>query len=618
MCGIAGTAGGRQNAELLRAMAAAMVKRGPDGEGIWCDETVGLAFRRLAIIDLTDRSDQPMHLGALHLVFNGEIYNYKELRDDLVLLGHSFQSDGDAEVLLHAWQQWGEAALDRLNGMFAFAVWDDAKQLLTLARDFFGEKPLYYCHKPSGELVFGSELKTLFCDPEVDNAPDPSALAAFVGQGWMPDPQHSFFAKVARLPAAHVLRWEAGRIDVQRYWEPRGISVPSKYSDAVSELRDLLRDSIRLRLRSDVPVGTSLSGGIDSSAVVMLASQLAGDHSRHTFTASFPGYERDEWSYAHLVATAANVEQHHAVRPSLDGVLEDLELLVADQEEPFGSLSIYAQWSVNKKARAEGVKVLLDGQGADELFGGYAGVRGFTLRSLSQLELLRRAIQHPNRVVGPVGHSLAADYLTGPLLKLFRRRRASCYVNPEIVDGALLGNPHRPSSWSERWDPLRRELLAETFVTSLPELLRYADRSSMAHSREVRLPFLDRRIAQFAFSLPANFLYRGGLTKAILRDSLSGLVPAPVLVRRDKIAFEPPQVQWLSEPRFVSRIGEVLLDRAASNSDLYDRQSIERDIASGVWRDSQAIWRAFNAELWLAQFVNSRPALVAVQRPISV
>ena len=603
MCGIAGTAGGSPpDPGLLAAMAESMASRGPDGQGTWHDDEVGLAFRRLAIIDLNERSSQPLHLGPLHLVFNGEIYNYVELRAELAGRGHRFETEGDGEVLLHAWQEWGEGALDRVNGMFAFAVWDAQARRLTLARDPFGEKPLYYARGADGRLVFASEVKALLLDPAVGAAEDRRSLQAYLAHAVMPAPERSFFAHVARVPAAHLLRWQAGAVELAPYWTPRPVAVPATYEQAVEQVRELLLDSIRLRLRSDVPVGTSLSGGIDSSAIVMLSAELAGDHRRHAFTARFPGYERDEWHHAHAVAAAASVERHHGVEPTADDVLADLDALVLDHEEPVNSLSIYAQWRVNRAAREQGVVVLLDGQGGDELFAGYDVAAGFALRSGDVRSLARAVAARPGDLGGVV-RSLAMEHLAGGARRAYRRRTASPYGAGALAQDAGLGEPPAPPAWMRAADPLRRELLAESFLTSLPQLLRYADRSSMAHSREVRLPFLDRRVAELAFSLPASHLYRDGVTKAVVRDAVRGLVPDQILDRRDKVGFEPPQARWMAEPAFRERIVDVLLDPAARERGLYDLDAIEADARDGRWRDPAALWRALNAELWLRAMV---------------
>jgi asparagine synthase (glutamine-hydrolysing) len=577
-------------------MAETMWKRGPDGQGVWLDDEAGIACRRLAIIDLHERSDQPLHLGPLHIVFNGEIYNYKELRDELRDLGHSFETEGDVEVLLHAWDEWSEGALDRVNGMFAFAIWNDSDRSLVLATDPFGEKPLYYAVTPEG-LVFGSEVKALLLDPAVRADVNEDALALFIARGAMPTPAESFFARIDQLPGAHVARWREGRLETERYWRPGPADVPTDYEEATTELRRLLQESIRLRLRSDVPVGTSLSGGVDSSAVVALAAEIAGDHTRHAFTAAFPGFERDEWAYAVEVARRAHVVEHHKVEPTAGDLLGELETFVLDQEEPVGSASVYAQWCVMRAAKDAGVVVLLDGQGGDELFGGYAIAAGFALRAAGPAAALRELVSDPGHV-GPVGRSLAMDFLPSRLRTLYWERISTPYATKDVATSAARYR-HRLEHWIRDARPLQRELMTQTFETSLPQLLRYGDRSSMAHSRELRLPFLDRLVAEFAFSLPSPFLYRNGTSKRILRDVARDLVPASVLDRREKVAYEPPQRAWLDAPAFRQHIADVLLDPSARDRGLYETASIERDAEYGAWRDPDGIWRAFNAELWI-------------------
>jgi asparagine synthase (glutamine-hydrolysing) len=606
MCGIAGSVGGGGASEtLLQRMADTMIKRGPDGQGIWTDERAGLVACRLAIIDLHERSNQPLHFGDLHLVFNGELYNYRELREELRALGHSFDTEGDAEVLLHAWAEWGEHALERFNGMFAFAIWDAGSRRLVLATDPFGEKPLLYA-RSGDRLVFASEFKALLHDESVPADPNDDALAQFVARSVMPLPDETFFRGIRRLPGAHVLRFERGAISVERYWRPGAVDVPPTYPEAADELRELLHDSIRLRLRSDVPVGTSLSGGIDSSTVVILAAAIAGDHRRHAFTARFPGFERDEWAHAASVAERAGVVEHHAVEPAATELLDDLEQLVLDHEEPVGSASIYAQWRVMAVAKDAGVVVLLDGQGGDELFGGYEISAGFALRAAGPRAALSELVANPSRA-GVLGRSLAMDFLPRPLRRAYWRRVTTPYAAQEIASHAAAAERRR-EPWIQESSPLGRELLTQAFDTSLPQLLRYADRSSMAHSRELRLPFLDRRIAEFAFSLPAGFVYGNGRSKRILRDVGRGLVPDEVLDRRDKVGFLPPQARWLNEAVSRERIAEVLLDGHARARGLYDTAAVEADVGAGAWRDPDGIWRALNAELWLTLLTKPVPA----------
>jgi asparagine synthase (glutamine-hydrolysing) len=607
MCGIAGIVGASPpDASLLERMAETMYKRGPDGQGVWSDEHAGLAVRRLMIIDLHERSNQPMHLGPLHLVFNGELYNYKELRAELLPLGHSFETEGDTEVFLHAWAEWGQHALERANGMFAFAVWDDRERLLSLGVDRFGEKPLYYAHS-NGRLVFASEAKAILHDRSVKPAADEAAMAAFVARGMMPEAPATFFRDIERLPGAHVLRWRDGRFETERYWQPQQVDVPSDYDSAVGSLRELLLDSIRLRLRSDVPVGTSLSGGVDSSTIVSLSAKLAGDHRRHAFTATFPGYARDEWKYAHEVAERAGVVEHHAIEPNGTQALADLDQFVLDQEEPVNSLSVYAQWRVMMAAREAGVVVLLDGQGGDELFGGYAVSAGFAIREAGARAAVRELLASP-RSAALVGKSLAMDLLPTTAKRAYWRHVSTPYAAGDVVAlAAANGFPAR-DGWIESAGPLGRELRTQAFATVLPELLRYADRSSMAHSVELRLPLLDSRIAEFALSAPAGFLYRDGTPKRMLRDAGRDLVPDAVLDRRDKIGYEPPQRSWLDAPAFRQRIREVLLDPKARDRGLYETTEIAADAKTDSWRDSSGIWRALSAELWLRALVEERRA----------
>jgi asparagine synthase (glutamine-hydrolysing) len=597
MCGIAGIVGaGRPDTAALERMAGAMIHRGPDGQGMWRDEEAGFAFRRLAIIDLEERSNQPLRLGDLCLVFNGEIYNYLELREELRGLGHSFETEGDGEVLLHAWAEWEEGALDRFNGMFAFAVWDGERGRLTLAVDPFAEKPLLYRQLGEG-LLFASDVRALKAfDPAIGMA-DEGAVRDFVALGAMPRLPRTFFADVLRLPPAHVARWERGRLSLRRYWRPLRAPVPADPVLAAGRLRELLCDSVRLRMRSDVPVGTSLSGGVDSSAIVAISARLEGGHVRHAFTATFPGFERDEWDYAEEVARAANVARHHAVRPRVEELLEDLELLVRDQQEPFAGTSIYAQWRVTRAAREAGVIVLLDGQGGDELFGGYAGIAGWALRAAGPRAALG-ALVEDRALAGELAIAYAVGRTPRALARAHRLRRASPYVAHEIARAAAAVD-RLPADWRETSSPLRRELLTQAFHTSLPNLCRYGDRNSMAHSVEMRMPFLDRRVAEFALSLPPGEVFKDGVTKRALRAALRGVVPDRVLDRREKVGYETPERAWFDDPAGRERIAQVVLDPSLRASGRYDVGALERDYAAGSWSDVSALWRVLNVELWL-------------------
>lgn len=580
----------------LERMASAMVHRGPDGQGLWRDDELGLAFRRLAIIDLDERSNQPLHLGRLHMVFNGEIYNYLELRKELVGLGHDFATEGDAEVLLHAWAEWEEGALDRLNGMFAFGIWDDERHRLTLAVDPFAEKPLLYCAS-TGRLLFASDVRALKAVDPTIGLPDEDAIGAFVALNVMPTLPRTFFSDIRRLPGSHLVRWERGRLSVRRYWRPEKVPVSPDPTIATERLQELLGDAVRLRLRSDVPVGTSLSGGVDSSGIVGICSRLAGGHVRHAFTASFPGFERDEWCYAAEVARAAGVAGHHRVCPTSGELLDDLELLVRDQQEPFGGTSIYAQWRVMRAAREAGVIVLLDGQGGDELFGGYSGVAGWALRSTGPRAALS-ALAADRGIAEDLAIAYAVGRVPRALARHHRMRRASPYVRRELAR-EVASLDRLPADWKHTGSPLRRELLVQAFRTSLPNLCRYGDRNSMAHSVEMRMPFLDRRVAEFALSLPPSMVFDKGVTKRVLRSALRGVVPDAVLDRREKVGYETPERAWFEDSDGRARIAQIVLDPSVRTSGRYDTTALERDFAAGSWSDAGALWRVLNVELWL-------------------
>jgi asparagine synthase (glutamine-hydrolysing) len=571
-------------------MGSAMVHRGPDAEGTWRDELAGFAFRRLAVIDLDERSNQPLHFGALHLIFNGEVYNYIELREDLQNRGHRFSTAGDGEVLLHAWAEWGERALDRVNGMFALALWDAEMRRLTLASDPFGEKPLYW-RREGERIVFASTIGAILRASSSASV-DEDILSAYVAVARLPEPDRSFVKDIHRLPGAHMLRWEAGRVEVSRYWRPTPAPAPADFEAAAARLRDLLTRSVALRLRSDVPVGTSLSGGVDSSAIVALSASIADQHLRHAFTARFPGFERDEWPRAAVTAKAADVSDHHPVEPTAEGLIDDLERFVVDHEEPVLGSSVYAQWCVMRAAAQTDVVVLLDGQGADEFFAGYEGTVGYALLADRPVRGLR------DRRRAELLRCAAARWAPRALVRRYRLMLSSPYAPADVRRAAAALEPPY-EDWFGGEDPLRRELLLQMTATSLPGLLRYADRNSMAHSREVRLPFLDRSIVEFALGVPSRFLYDRDETKRVLRAAVRHVVPAEVLSQREKIGYATPESRWLSRPAARERIAEVLLDRDTVRRGWLDAPPIEADLENGSWRDSAAIWRALNAELWV-------------------
>jgi asparagine synthase (glutamine-hydrolysing) len=562
MCGIAGVVEAHPDEAVLRAMSSMLAHRGPDGSGqVIRDDCVGFAHRRLAIIDRTDGGAQPMRgPSGTEIVFNGEIYNYLELRRELAASGVTFETESDTEVLLAAYERWGTDCLSRLNGMFAFAIYDPTRRVLFAARDRFGEKPFYYHVTRSGAFVFASELKALFAHPAVPRLADVSSIYAFLRYKRTELEPATFFEGIRSLPPGHflIVPSDGGEPRIARYWslvdEPLDTRPASLLTD---EFGGLLGDSIRLRLRSDVPLGSSLSGGLDSSAIVGYISGACEVEHQHTFSARFPGSPLDEGRYISDVVAMSGARSHEVVPfPTPD----DLLRTVWHQDQPFLTLSIYAQWSVMRLARETDVTVLLDGQGADEQLAGYRFFLGPHYRSLlltgRWLRLVREARAYAShngaRGLARLAPFALPDELSRPAKRLvpgagIRRSFAAAH-------GTL-----PPPLEHVYGDPLRDALHTSLTQTMLPSLLRHADRNSMAFGREVRLPFLDHRLVEFVFRLPPELKVSGATTKVVLRRAMAPYLPESVRRRRDKIGYAPPQAAWLRGP-----LAELVDDTFAS------------------------------------------------------
>ncbi len=512
-------------------MLAPILTRGPDAEGRWSsdlgDVLVAFGHRRLSILDLSEAANQPMVRNDLCTVYNGEIYNYVELRDELSARSHQFTTTGDTEVLLAAYREWGEDCVQKLNGMFAFAIWDARRRRLFCARDRLGEKPFFYWSGLAG-LVFGSELESVlrFGAP-VPRALDAERLDEFMATSWQERHAETFFRGIRELPAGHrlIADVEDGRVNCTEspYW-----NLPEPERDAppltADELRELFDDSVRLRLRSDVPIGTSISGGVDSPSVVAAVRQQAEEASSMRYVgvhAYAPVPEADERTLVREVAEHLDLEVEF-VEVTGEGCAAELDELIARQGEPFLGPSIYAQRCVFRRASELGLRVMFDGQGADELFGGYDWV---------------------------VPKALAALWRTDGFFAAHRALRA--FVGPRFPYALLLGSVVL-SRFRGRTtglpDCLSAALRASLLRLSLPSLLRYADRNSMSFGVEARLPFLDHRLVEAAVRLSARDCAADGFPKALLRTAMRGRVPESVLYRRDKTAFAVPETQWIRGP----------------------------------------------------------------------
>lgn len=587
MCGIVGIwyLDGRANhVDALQQATTALRHRGPDDEGyllvntrtaatVSCagadtDTRLGLpaiqdfssqqfdlafGFRRLSILDLSPAGHQPMSSAdrRLWVIFNGEIYNYLELRRELIGLGHQFHTGSDTEVILAAYEQWGERCLERLNGMFAFAIWNSLDRSIFLARDRFGEKPLYYIHVPGKLFAFASEMKAFWAAGIVERKVHEETLWLYKYYNQLESGEQTFYEGVKRLPQAHNLVLSGdGRLRMQRYWDidPRERNDGKTDEWYAEQFREQFTDAIRIRLRADVPVGSSLSGGLDSTTVVSVINRLLPAHGvQETFSARFDDPLSDEGQWM-TQARAANRLETHDVWPTAEGFWSELPRLFWHQEEPFTSTSVYAQWSVMRLAREHHVTVLLDGQGADEMLAGYHVY--FDVLADDLIKSLNLPAYLSWRKECQALHGVAPGSLKRLVIQgmprglkntvkgLRQRNKGLPNVEPLV--------PTYPSEFKEV-SGLRKLLWWNTTRQGLVELLRYADRNSMAHSREVRLPFLDHRLVELVFRLPEHCLQRHGWTKWILREAFRDIVPSAITNRVDKLGYMPPQKRWLGD-----------------------------------------------------------------------
>jgi asparagine synthase (glutamine-hydrolysing) len=597
MCGIVGIVAttGRVDPGVLQRMNDLVAHRGPDGEafllasGDWdrlgysfqrrADAApddrsirVGLGHRRLAILDLSDRGLQPMCTDDQRtgVVFNGEIYNHREVRSTLESTGHVFRTRTDTEVLLHAYVEWGEDSLNRLDGMFAFAVWDDANRRLFCARDRLGIKPFYYA-APDGNFVFASEIKALLAFPGCQREADDQAVIGFLVHGNCDYAERTLFRGIQALPAAHSLTVDAatGHAALRRYWSLDARAKHQQSDQAhVAQLRDALVATVRSHLISDVRAGSCLSGGLDSSTLVGIIGKISredpdaavalGDR-LFTFTSCYEQKALDEREYALAVAGSVGARPH-LVFPSPDDFWSDFERIAWHQDMPFGSLSFYAQWRVMRAAREGGVKVLIDGQGGDEVFGGYAKFKYAYLASLMGSGQLATAARELSGMIRQ-GDRYVLDIRNGfrYLPASLRRVLNVDSVLQQVLRGDWKKAVAEDSSPATRWwrnawqngngsglTALQRIQVDDIVVDTLPQLLRMEDRSSMAFSLEARVPFLDHHVVELGLSLPDHLKVNHGWGKFAVRQAMVDLLPDAVRLRKTKLGFAAPDRAWLA------------------------------------------------------------------------
>lgn len=610
MCGIAGIIdhrGERVDPRGLHGLMDLIAHRGPDGSGSWfsTDHSVGLGHRRLAIIDPTEGAAQPMASmdGRYVMVYNGEVYNFLELKRELAAAGRAFNTESDTEVILAAWQEWGESMLPRFNGMWALAIFDTVSRELFMARDRFGIKPFLYSATPE-RFIFASEMRALLRSGLID-----TSLQGDVVRRMLFDPfgiegsESSMFSGIRRLQGGHFMRLRRGRIKIKRWWNTSTNlpEVPISLQEQAEEFGGLFRDAVALRMRSDVPIGTCLSGGFDSSAVLctMAALEKAGAGARsskswrHAFVASFPGMANDERPEAEVAAAWAGVIPS-ILNVSVNDAIEDIDRILDDFDDVYISLPS-AIWQIYRQLRQQKVLVSLDGHGADELMGGYrqgGQVLGFHLRNL----IASYTSGHPSLGRG-------VDFVRAANLKrrgqYFLRGKITALPAPLPVVG---DNDHLP----DEWGGLNKRLYRMFHGTVLPTILRNFDRLSMAHGVEVRMPFMDWRLVAYTMALPDSSKNSAAYSKLVARQAMAGRMPESIRMGKRKVGFNSPMPEWLNGP-LNPWIKSILDLKVPAYSELVDEVRLRRSIENLTqrkawsWESVGHIWPYLHLKWLLAK-----------------
>lgn len=612
MCGIGGIKDYREpvSENVLKQMQALLRHRGPDGKGLFIspDRKIGLTHTRLSIIDLTDAGHQPMHneAGDIWLVHNGELYNYQELQKELVSLGHKFKSKTDSEVIIHGYEEWGVSCLERFNGMWAFALWDGRKGQLFAARDRFGVKPFYYCWD-GYRFVFASEIKAVLTGSRTKPKPNDSAVFKFLVERCIDDDATTFFHNIKQLRPSHYLVLCNSELSIKKYWDINVLEKRPLNRDTVEEYRELFSDAVRLRLRADVPVASTLSGGLDSSSIVRISHSLGYRH-QQVFSVVYDGNPHDEARFAEEAIKGTDVSPHW-VRPKDNALISSLERLIEVQEEPFADGSMYAHFEMMRAVKECGIKVILSGQGGDEILGGYVSNVNVTLALY--LMKLRPVIawKHMRNVSGRYGYSLPSQVGRGlyHLLPWFIKnylRRCTLYRSlADILNTDFLyqhGYGRFEGVNKPGWTVLDVYLYETIRKWALPGFLHYEDRNSMAFGIETRQPFLDYRLVEFMFNTVDEAKVKGGELKVLHREAMEGMLPAKVRLRKDKQGFFAPIDKWLLSEWDVVR--DIILSQNSLLSDYLNNKGLLKLLNSGMKEHSDLIWRLLILAMWCKVF----------------
>lgn len=639
MCGITGLysrVGIKNHLESIQKANNEIVYRGPDGSGyvffkknyfktfFQHDEEnikneidqnyfLGFGHRRLSIIDLTDKGSQPMSINGSNywIVYNGEIYNHVEIKKYLQKKGYKFQSNCDTEVILHSYVEWGENCVEKFNGMWAFTIYDRKKNFLFCSRDRFGIKPFHY-FKNNDFFVFSSEIKQLLNFKFVNKAINNSSVFDYLNFGGIEHSKYTFFENIIKLePGNNILyNLNENTFKIKKYYNPTlETDFSLNYKKASQEFKSLLFDSVKLRLRSDVEVGSCLSGGIDSSSIVSIIKNLnknQTNNSQHSFSSHFNDEEANELEYMKCIIDHSNVKSHFTY-PNEEKLMKDLNDLIWHQEEPFASTSIFAQWEVFKKVKSGNIKVMLDGQGADEMLAGYLGLRYYFFNELKEERNFKKLFFE--KVLYQYMYSSNKNILN--FLNILFKKFVNKKINNEVefvnsinkdfynsqIKNSIFSKNQSFQNYQEK-EKLNNVLYQLTFKNNLPGLLKYEDRNSMAFSVEARVPFLDYRLIEFIMKLPSNFKIRNGYTKSILRSSVKGVIPNKIRLRTAKLGFATPEKKWQAGI-LKNLVNDAILDkRLEQYIDPKLAKKRYQDITNYSLSDSSP-WRWVNLMLWM-------------------
>jgi asparagine synthase (glutamine-hydrolysing) len=597
-------------------MMTTMARRGPDGQGSWVADGIALGHRRLSVIDLSAAAGQPMvdEAAGVVIVFNGEIYNYIELRAELARSGHQFRTHGDTEVLLKAYVQWGLGCFSRLIGMWAVALYEIRTRRLILSRDRFGIKPLYLARERDW-LVFASTIEAVRAVGRGNgHGFNERVIQSFLLDGEVDGGDETFFDGISRFPAGcyAIVQSSPSGLQIQygRYWDAAHYldareHAASSFDAASAKFREKLEDAIRLHTRSDVEVGSCLSGGLDSSSIVsLLATIPEGASILKVFSAVFPGKPYDESQYSAAVANRYHLN-HFRIVPTSQSFIRDIDRVIQAQEEPFGSTGVYVQWKVFEEMRTQGVTVAIDGQGADEYLGGYFSfLFPYAFDCLLDFQPVAAAQAMRSYMKGNrVQHYLFQKW-PGLLSRLFGVRSGllASPLTTYLSDGLRHANDGsgtpQPDANGVRGVGFKKTLVRYLTRYSLPSLLRYEDRNSMWFSIESRVPFLDHRLVEFALTQPSDHLINGHWTKRLLRESVCDIVPTEVVRRKDKIGFGNPESEWVEALIAAGAFRDLLADSLAK--DVLDVPKFARLLAERHQRkpDFNFLWRTYNLLAW--------------------